>query len=262
MKTTILRLLTLVALGAATSAYAQTNIFSDNFDGSPYTDNAPLVIGTGQLAHGYWGVNNAGTGATIVSTNKFLSSPRSLLLDAGTNGQAQVIGTFSANGTAATNVTDPYSLRFSFLRTTANLNATFYIWGQENQPVLLTLGSDFRASFNGYSTVLSSGLSINSWYTVELNLDASTGTNGTNFYSVSLFDSTNSLLGTTNGTFYRAVTNSQFFTAYVSTADADGGLFYLDNIHAEAIPEPGTSALLLLGAAAVVLGFMRRKTCR
>lgn len=262
MKTSILRLLTVTALCAASSVHAQTNVFLDNFDGSPYTDNAPLVTGTGNLDHGYWAVNSSGTGATIVSTSEFLSSPRSLQLDAGASGQAQPVGTFSTDGINPTYITDAYSLRFSFLRTAANLSAEFYIYGSDGLPVLLVIGDGFRAYFNDYSRLLYSGLSVDTWYTVELNLDASTGTNGTNFYSVSLFDSADILLATTNAAFYQPVDDSRWFTAYVNTASADGGLFYIDNVQAMIVPEPGTSVLLLLGGATAVLDLMRRKTRR
>lgn len=260
MKTSILRLLATTALVAASSAYAGPIYFSDNFDGSPYTDNAALVTGTGQLAHGYWGKNNTGTGQLITSTSASLSSPRSLSLDPGVSGYSQATGIFSTDGTNVTTVTSAYTLEFSFMKTATNVNTHLYIGGSgANQPVsLYAENGNFYCYFNNVPVNLYSGVAANTWYNVKLDVGASTG--GSDYYTAKIYNTSNTLLGTQTGLFNKVSTNSQYFVAYLSTADAHGGTFYLDNI--SAVPEPGTSALLLLGVAATGLGAMRRKSSR
>ena len=249
MKKSHILFLTAVTLGFAPGLRAAT-IFSDNFDGSPYTTGAALVTGTGNLAHGYWGTNNSFGGTTITSGTTYVSSPRSLELNVSGSGQAQVIGTFSEDGTTATNVIDPYSLEFSFMMKTSTLWATFYIYGNDAQPVLIAFqGSDVRA-YHSSSSLIYSSIAIDTWYTMKINVAAP----GTGTYSVGIYDTGNTLLGSSSGAYYGSVTNSQFFTLYTSDTN---GQFYIDNVSAISVPEPGTFTLLLLTAAG--FGLKRRR---
>ncbi len=252
MRISFLRFLAAATLCAASIAHSQV-LFSDNFDGSPYSDDATLVLGPNNLAHGVWNnFNNAGDGTVITSTDAYVSPNRALALivpnEEGAQ-RAQVIGKFSEDGSTVQTITDGLKLRFDFMMADAAFTTQIYIWGTGGYAGWLVLNSNATAYHSGGNDLFYSGLTADTWYTVEFDMPKIVS--ASDVYTVNLYDSGNTLLGSSTGLFNTTgVTDYQFFTFY---NDIKGRTSYIDNV--SVIPEAGTTALLFLGLG---LGLARR----
>lgn len=233
------RLLAIATLCSISIAHSQTILFSDNFDGSPYTDDVNLVAGPGQIEHGIWGRNNTGGGKTITSTAASLSAPRALALQVGTeSGKAGIVGNFSENGGDNQTVTNGFTLRFSFMmKDTVFGNSQFYIYGDGERAAQVNIGDEVKAFHHGKSSVVSSGLLADTWYTVEINMPTISSSSDT--YTVSLYDNDGTLMGTSTGTFYSTtgIAGYQYFAIHNTTEDTT---LFIDNVSA-VVSEPKTS---------------------
>lgn len=245
---------------------AVTTLAADHFDGAPYSDNAALVIGWGQLPHGRWALQMKGVSSAITSTTKARSGTRSLQLSTGTkaegqtdNNQAQVIFSLTPDGqdhSPTFTTTEALQIRFSIYFEDQPFTTHAYVQG-DKQAALITLGNNINVFFEGgSSTRLHTGLQANTWYTLQIDLPNLS--NGSNQYTVSLFDADNSLLNSSSGTLVNPVAYYRFFTLFHS--NTENKTLYIDDVLAvTAVPEGSSLAYI---AVIVGMGLLRRFSLR
>ncbi len=264
----LLPLLALFALMAPIpKASAATLLFDDNFDGSPYSDNAPFITGSGQIAHGVWSTNHSGTGTAITSTAQAFSGTRSLALSIGADtpdvtDRAQANARFSENGSDIETLTEGFTLRFAFLRTSADFTSTFYLTGGGGQSVLINISNNLDIYHHNYHPEGTSnrnrhriGISLqaNTWYQFEITMPTLTG-NPDPQYTVTLYDAAGQWLADSTGALYNTgITSYSLLALYHQTANKT---IHLDNVTVTPIPEPVTTALLVAG---LVIGLLWRR---
>ncbi len=231
-------------------------VFSDNFDGPQYSDDATLVLGTGQLAHGYWSGFNNNEGTVTTSTTAFLSATRSLALTTPGSGQrAQVSGYFSEDGLTPTAVTDQLTFRFA-IRRSLEPDDTWtetFIYGSEGIAGLVYFGNGgmVRMYNSAGSVIVASGLLSDTWYHIEITLPAQPGPMSTYSTSVYAADGT-TLLGSESTGFFQPTTDYTWFSFSHSNPASTS---YIDNFTATTtIPEGSPIAYGLVGLTLLGVG--------
>ncbi|HWL53155.1 MAG TPA: PEP-CTERM sorting domain-containing protein, partial [Chthoniobacteraceae bacterium] len=217
-----------------------------------------FITGPGQLAHGVWATNHSGTGTAITSTAKAFSGTRSLALSVGADtpevtDRAQANAKFSENGSDTEPLTEGFTLRFAFLRTSADFTSTFYLTGGGGQSVLIYISNNLDVYHHDYHPEGTSNrdrhriaitLQANTWYQFEITMPTLTN-NPNPEYTVTLYDAAGQWLADSTGALYNTgITNYNLFTFYHVTPNKT---FYIDNVTVTPIPEPATTALLVAG---------------
>ncbi len=262
---------TLSLLGAAflpmAPLQAGTILFQDNFDGAPYSDNAALVTGVGQLPHGYWARNNRGANSTTVTTTASSLSPNRALALSFTSASlagdwAQALALLSENGTVASRSSSATQIRLAFQR--ADLNAAYTNFairnsGEANVAVITLAGNGI--SLQGRPSSFAT-ITAGTWYYLDITLPEYE-TSGTLQYSVSLFASDGTtLLGSDTSTFAGVATNNNYFYLSLYNAVYSAGIgstLYVDDLSVAIVPEPSSAAFLLLIGGAGFYGVARRR---
>lgn len=237
----------------------------DSFDGSPYTDNATFVTGTGKLAHGYWWMNNGGNYSVTTSTAESFSANRSLLLKtgSGSSNYAGVAGAYSLNGTTdSAPLTIAHEVRFSFLVDDTTINGITWALVRGNDSgggtdknfgnVVIygnQFGINLRAGNNAYVT---GNLSVDTWYHVKMAMPELGSGDPT--YTVTLYNADYTEIGSVSGVSKNAnMVDYRYFT-FINNGSTDKAI-YFDNV--SVVPEPSSLALLSLGLG--VIQIFRRK---
>lgn len=250
-------------------ASAATLLFDDHFDGSPYSDNAPFITGSGQITHGIWGSNHSGTGTAVTSTAQAFSGTRSLALLVGADtpdviDRAQANARFSSNGINTETVTEGFTLRFAFLRTSADFTSTFYLSGNGGQSVLINIGNNLDIFHHNYHPEgtsnrdrhrVSLSLQANTWYQFEITMPTLTN-NPNPEYTVTLYDAAGQWLADSTGALANPATAYNLFTFYHQSANKT---FHIDNITVTLIPEPATTAMLATALGIGLLWYRNRR---
>lgn len=262
---TIHTLLALILVTSASSGKAAIYM-EDNFDGSPYTDNATFVTGTGKLAHGYWGMNNGGNYSVTTSTAESFSANRSLLLQtgSGSSNYAGVAGSYSLDGsTNSAPLTLAHEVRFSFLVDNTTINGITWalVRGNDsnggtdkNFANVVIYGNQFginlRAGNNAYVT---GNLSVDTWYHVKIAMPK-LGV-GDPTYTVTLYNADYTEIGNVSGVSKNENMVDYRYITFINNGSTDKAV-YLDNV--SIIPEPSTFVLFGLGLG-MVRFFMRKR---
>ncbi|MES2309761.1 MAG: hypothetical protein V4507_12970 [Verrucomicrobiota bacterium] len=232
-----------------------TVIFSENFDGSSYSDNQTISNGTSvNSAYGKTVYASGGSGSTVISTANELSGTRSLQESSDVSGSntAQTSFDFGTGPGVLANTTSAIDVNFAFNLTSLSNGVGVLVRDSSgNNAGYVTLGGstgNVRVVNNGSFSNLYT-LSATTWYYLDLQL--SSAASGGTTYTVSILDSTNStILATTTGVFGNTATTGiyQYLTIYDMNSGGSSNVYnYFDNITVQTIPEPAVFACLILG---------------
>lgn len=267
MKIPFLKLLCIAGLATSTSQAAV--VFNETFENTPpYGNNMNLngtpptgVEGLGVINYGAWGTTSGPSGnASWTSTiNQAYSGSRSMAATIGNaTGSVSIVGLYGANNTAVTTVTSELQVKFAIrLDDVSDITTSPYV-GIRN-----TIGENLalvyiqdEGGLRVNNTTPTFSITADTWYQFEFLMPANP-TLITNQYTFNVYNASNSLVYTTTQNLNAAPTsghNNYSFTVW-NIQDLSNTM-WLDNVTANAVPEPAV-AVLVLGAIAA-FGLRRR----
>jgi len=234
----------LLALCAAFAPVTNAEtLFSDDFDGEPYSDNLPLVTGPHQIQFGQWNLNNKGEGTAIVSTNAALSPKRSLALTVKNQGDlAQAIASPGADGHRTPTSQGIVAKAAFYLSDLNSLNVFVVRDSSENNLAIVKVGVGgvVKVIFGDRTETLGAITSA-TWYYLALSMPPSPGASGAKQYEVTLYEADGTTeIGFVAGTLCSQAPSGEY--AYLSVYQEGSANLsepvtsYFDNFSIEATP--------------------------
>lgn len=230
----------LLTIVAATCAFAHLSanegkvIFTENFDGDLFSDNATLIA-AGESSD-VWRFNNLRNGVVITTSEVALSPPRAAALQVSGGGdQAQVLTNFPPG---TDEISTPIALKFAFFCRGLEVPAYFMVrdeGGETLALVTINKGGLIQAAFeNTGGRIVNLGSVIaGQWYSLLLQLPAASAQD--KVYEATLFESDGeSVIGTASGFLFsdQPSGNYSYFSVMLGAPEEDlpASILALDNL--------------------------------
>lgn len=223
------------------AARSETQLFfSENFDGQRFSEGDLLVGWDGQSGtqtdFGKWGGGgSSGTGKAEVQSEVFLSQPRSLALEPGSDGSAVgILANLGTHPNSSRTITQAIRVRVAFRLSQPSKLVDAQLRGPGNTVIARVIfGGDKNslvAQFADRRTVSLGSVSADAWYWLELLMPGPSDSEGQK-YTANLYEEDgSSLVGSQSG----EVLNSASGYSYLMLGNVQPGLtVYIDNIRVE-----------------------------
>lgn len=248
------------ALLGATSLPAATVLFSQDFQSEYLAGRTSLTASGWSNVTNDW-VNSYNTTTFPVATavtggnNTFnaLSGPAHAVsgMNFSTAGAAyQISGSFATN---ASGMSSGNRMLVGACLTTSDPNGIYAYLGDTGSFISIGIGNPVGTFTSNAKVALSTPVTANTFYNLTLTLTSTTAT-------ATLYNSSNSVIGTTSFTLTSALTGTPY--SAMRLGQRDGGtssLDYFSAVSVTAVPEPGTTFLGLSALGLATLIYRRRR---
>lgn len=261
----LIKLFCVVVLALSTSQAAV--VFNETFENSVYGNNMNLngipptgVEGLNVINFGAWSTSSGPSGnASWTSTiNQAFSGSRSMAATIGpSTGSVSIVGLYGVNNTAVTPVTSQLEVKFAIrLDDVSDITINPYIGIRNtNGENLALVYIEDEGGIRVNNTASAFSIVADTWYQFEFLMPANP-TLITNQYTFNVYDAGNTLLYSRTQNFFTAPTSGHNNYSYTVWNIQDlSNTMWLDNVTANAVPEPTTVALVF---GTVSLFFLRR----